>query len=138
MTFSQFSSLALSLSLLAAVGCSPSNQAALGTVNGTLLIDGQPARAGINLEFDPVEKGVRGSTATTNASGEFEAEYSLTRKGVRLGQCIVKLVPPETAPTARGAKRKLPFPDQYYEEIQQVDITSGYNTIELAISTAGN
>ncbi|TWT39464.1 hypothetical protein [Blastopirellula retiformator] len=138
MHFSKLSSLGLLLALLAAVGCSPSNQSSLGTVTGTLHIDGKPARAGINLEFDPVEKGVRGSTATTDDSGQFEAIYSLTRNGVRLGPCVVKLVPPEAVPTSRSAKRKLPFPDQYYEEIQQVDITSGYNTIELAISTSGN
>lgn len=127
----------LLLALIATVGCGSSNQASLGTVTGILLVDGQPARAGINLEFDPVEKGVRGSTATTNAAGQFEAEYSITRKGVRLGQCVVKLVPPETVPTAGSGKRKLPFPEQYYDEIQQVDITSGHTSLELAISKSG-
>ncbi|PQO43269.1 hypothetical protein [Blastopirellula marina] len=138
MQITKLTSIALLLALSAAFGCSPSNQAGLGTVTGSVLIDGQPAPAGLRLEFDPVEKGVRGSTAITNKSGQYEAEYSISRKGVRTGECVVKLVPPETVPTANGKRPKLPFPDQYYEEIRQVNIESGHNTVDIEISKQGN
>lgn len=127
-------SLPLLLTLLTALGCNNANQAGLGTVTGTVLIDGQPAPAGLQLEFDPVEKGVRGSTAVTDAAGYYEADYSISRKGVRLGECVVKLVPPTNAPPAVGKKRNLPYPDQYYEEIRQVQIEAGSNQVDLEIS----
>lgn len=119
---------------LAAVGCGPTSQVDMGSVTGTVYVDGQPARAGLKLEFDPVTKGVRGSTAVTDESGQYEAVYSLSTNGVRVGACDVKLVPPEIAPSAPGKKRKLPFPEKYYEEIIQVDITPGSNTVDLEIS----
>lgn len=122
------------LSCVVAVGCGPGDQAGLGTVTGAVLINGQPAPAGLHLEFDPVEKGVRGSTAVTDSAGRYEAEYSISRKGVRTGQCVIKLVPPETMPSANGKRAKLPFPDNYYEEITQVQVEAGRNTFDLELT----
>lgn len=130
MSFPRTPTLLLLLPLLLAAGCFNSNQSSLGTVSGTVLVDGKPA-SGVRLEFDPLEKGVRGSTAVTNSSGNYEAIYSLSRDGVRLGPCIVKLEAPLTMP---GDKSKLPYPEEYYEEIRQVEITSGHNTVDLEIS----
>jgi len=124
----------LSLLLLVLLGCSSSSDVEMGTVTGTVFIDGTPAPPGLQLEFDPVAKGVRGSTAVTDESGNYEAVYSLSLKGVRVGPCVVKLVPPMTAPPAPGAKPNLPFPDQYYDEIRQATISPGHNTIDLEIS----
>lgn len=128
--------LGLSVVLLAACGCGPGDKTTFGGVTGTVYIDGKPAPAGLKLEFDPVTKGVRGSTAVTNASGQYEAVYSLSRNGVRQGECVVKLVPPERIP-APGKKRKLPFPEEYYESIQQVNIGPGNITLDLEISKKG-
>lgn len=125
------------LLVLGVLGCSSGSQVEMGTVTGTVFVDGSPAGAGLQLEFDPVTKGVRGSTAVTDASGNYEAEYSLSTKGVRTGPCVVKLVAPETAPPAPGRKRKLPFPDPYYDEIRQVTISPGHNTVDLEISKSG-
>ena len=124
----------LGLLALIAVGCGQQSQVEMGRVTGVVYIDGAPARAGLQIEFDPVTKGVRGSTAVTDDSGQFEAVYSLSTKGVRLGDCVVKLVPPELAPPKPGSKRKLPFPSTYYEEIRQVTIDPGHNMLELEIS----
>lgn len=126
--------LGLLLVLLTAVGCGSGSDVSIGTVTGTVFIDGQPAPAGLNIEFDPVAKGVRGSTAVTDDSGNYEAEYSLSTKGVRLGTCVVKLVQPNVAPPAPGQTPKRPFPNEYYEEIRQVNISAGHNTIDLEIS----
>ena len=133
MFHSKLLTLSLSLLLLVLVGCG-SNKDGLGTVTGTLLIDGKPAPAGVRLEFDPVTKGVRGSTAITNESGQFEAIYSISKNGVRQGECVVKLMPPDAPPPTPGKKPKLPFPEKYYEEIIQVDIGPGDHSFELEIS----
>lgn len=124
----------LLLLLFVATGCGPHSQVDMGSVTGTVYVDGKPARAGLQLEFDPVGKGVRGSTAVTDKSGRYEAVYSLSTNGVRVGPCEVKLVPPEIAPPAPGKKRQLPFPEEYYEEILQVDINTGSNTVDLQLS----
>lgn len=126
--------LGILLVLLITAGCGSSSEVSIGTVTGTVFIDGQPAPAGIQLEFDPVTKGVRGSTAVTDASGNYEAVYSLSTNGVRLGSCVVKLAQPNVAPPAPGQMPKRPFPNEYYEEIRQVNISGGHNTIDLEIS----
>lgn len=120
--------------LISIVGCGGGNQSDLARVTGTVLVDGQPAPAGVKLEFDPVTQGVRGSTAVTDASGAYEAVYSISRNGVRLGECVVKLAVPEVAPSKPGQKPKLPFPEKYYQEIRRVDITGGSNQLDFEIS----
>lgn len=137
MCAARWTPLGLLLTLLITTGCGSSSEVSIGTVSGTVFIDGQPAPAGLQLEFDPVTKGVRGSTAVTNESGQYEAEYSLSTKGVRLGTCVVKLVQPNVAPPAPGQMPKRPFPNEYYEEIRQVTISGGHNTIDLEISKNG-
>lgn len=124
----------LVLLLLVVVGCSSDTQVEMGRVTGTVFVDGAPAGAGLQIEFDPVAKGVRGSTAVTDELGQYEAVYSLSTKGVRVGSCVVKLVPPTIAPPAPGKKRNLPFPAPYYDEIRQVTISPGQNTIDLEIA----
>ncbi|MBA2113473.1 hypothetical protein [Bremerella alba] len=125
----------LLLILLIAVGCSSGqNQVEMGHVTGQVFVDGEPAGAGLQLEFAPVTKGVRGSTAVTDDSGYYEAIYSLSSNGVRVGPCVVKLVPPATAPPVPGKKRNLPFPEPYYDEIRQITVSPGQNTIDLEIS----
>jgi len=120
------------VSLVTTFGCSQSDSK-LGKVTGTVFVDGQPASAGLKIEFDPITKGVRGSTAVTDETGRYEAVYSLSRKGVRKGDCVVKLVLPEVAPPRPGRKAKLPFPAQYYDSIQQVSI-NGSTTVDLELS----
>ncbi|MFN3150845.1 hypothetical protein [Bremerella sp.] len=134
MSAARWTPTALLLVLLLTAGCGSGSDVSMGTVTGTVFVDGQPAPAGLQIEFDPTTKGVRGSTAVTNDSGQYEAEYSLSTKGVRLGTCVVKLVQPNVAPSAPGQKPKLPFPNEYYEEIRQVDISAGHNTVDLEIS----
>lgn len=126
--------LGLMLVLLITTGCGSSSDVSIGTVTGKVFIDGQPAPAGIRIEFDPVAKGVRGSTAVTDESGNYEADYSLSTKGVRLGTCVVKLEQPTEAPPAPGQMPKRPFPNEFYEEIRQVNISAGHNTVDLEIS----
>ncbi|MEW4565423.1 hypothetical protein AB1K70_23050 [Bremerella sp. JC770] len=132
MSISQLSCFVLLLTCLVAAGCSGNPGGAdLGTVTGTVYVDGQPAPAGIKLQFDPVTKGVRGSTAVTDESGQYQAVYSISRNGVRLGPCVVKMEPPLFSP---GQKRKYPFPEKYYEEITQVEITSGHQSLDLELT----
>ena len=126
----------LLVAVLAFAGCS-SNDDGFGKVTGTVLVDGQPASAGLRIDFDPVTKGVRGSSAVTDDSGQYEAIYSLSRNGVRQGDVVIKLMKPEIPPPAPGKKPKLPFPEEYYEEIQQVNIGPGQHTIDLEISKTG-
>ncbi|TWT39466.1 hypothetical protein [Blastopirellula retiformator] len=132
------SGLLLLLSLSAIGGCGKKEDVEFGSVTGTLMIDGQTSPAGVKLVFDPLEKGVRGSIATTDESGFFEAVYSASRNGVRTGACVIKLEPPLVVPKTGSGKPKLPYPEKYYEEIQQVNVHGGHTTLELKISKAEN
>ena len=77
-----FSALAL-LMLGVVVGCGPN----LGTVEGDITFDGQPAPAQVEVNFVPVDSSI-GTTATgyTDDAGHFRVAYPGRKLGAPLGE----------------------------------------------------
>ncbi|MBR9804015.1 carboxypeptidase regulatory-like domain-containing protein, partial [bacterium] len=66
-------------------GCGGSSDTPdLGSVSGTVTIDGAPA-SNVTVTFTPVEGG-RASTGTTSSSGHYNLVYSPSEAGAVLGQ----------------------------------------------------
>ena len=120
------------LALLTA-GCGDDGVAEL---EGTLLLDGQPAPEGIGLAFDSLEPGVRGAAGVTGPGGKFKAIYSISRDGCPTGECRARLaIGNEMSPPEQGQALNKKYPDEYYTEISTFEVKSGSNTIELEITS---
>lgn len=75
----------LSASLLLALGCSgaPSDQPALGSVTGTVTLDGTPL-ANVWVGFAP--QGGRSSMGLTDKDGRYKLDYLFDTPGAKVGQ----------------------------------------------------
>ncbi len=96
------------VSLLVAVlgfGCRPASVGA--TVSGTLLLDGQPAPAGIAIEFTPKTSGGSPSNGITDGSGRYELRFSAYTLGAQPGEHVVTLQIPQ-ASNADGTPAGIP------------------------------
>lgn len=79
---------AASLAVASLAGCSRGVGA---TASGTVTLDGQPAPAGIRIEFEPQIKGGSSSAGYTDASGRYELMFNVNTVGVMPGESIVRL-----------------------------------------------
>ena len=75
--------------ILALAGC---NSDGLVTLKGKVTVDGAPAPAGISLQFQPLSEGSP-SYAITDADGNYEAEFSFSKKGIMVGKHRVSFIP---------------------------------------------
>jgi len=129
------------------VGCGDG----LSSLNGHVTIDGQPAPAGVELEFAPVGPTGSSSYASTDASGSYEANFTFQKTGILAGEHSVRLVPggspigpstmpvigPDGKPVAEmNAPERPKFPEHYFQEIQRITIESGSNQIDIPLTTA--
>ena len=136
----------------AVLGC---NADGLVTLKGKVTGDGEPAPAGISFQFQPLSEGSP-SYAITDADGNYEAEFSYSKKGIMVGKHRVSFIPggggggDEAMPdnieelgqsnkpveSAAQANRKRPsFPDSYWGEIMQITIENKSNVIDLPLET---
>lgn len=127
------------ISLMAtAIGCGGRSPGA--TATGTVTIDGQPAPAGIRVDFLPVAAGGSMSTGYTDDSGRYDLFFNANLRGVMPGECIVRLSLSETtgttaSPTVPKTLRHIRIPESFGERSQTVRVvTPGANTIDLEIS----
>ncbi|MBA2117509.1 carboxypeptidase-like regulatory domain-containing protein [Bremerella alba] len=127
---------ALGLSLLAAIamvlGCGGGhNGPPVGSVSGTVTIQGKPA-PDVVVEFTPAEGG-RGSSGTTDGSGNYELIYSSTQMGAQVGKHEVKVSGNQALDDSNTnlMKPKTSVPKEVSEMTREVDVTSGSNTIDL-------
>lgn len=125
--------LASALLVLHLTGCGPSGPE-LGTVEGTLTIDGEPA-SGVRVTFMPEGEG-RPSSGTTDGSGHYELAYSSSHMGALPGKHAVGITPPEPpvdGDVGGGAPLiEKSIPKEYLETKKQVEVTAGSNTIDLS------
>jgi hypothetical protein len=124
-------------------GCSPppADQPPLGTVRGTVTMDGRPL-AGVDVVFAP-DTG-RPSVATTDASGRYELWYINTTKGAKVGPHTVFIRPAEPtdaeAPAAASggapvAARPV-VPAKYNaRSTLAAEVKPGSNTIDFALES---
>ena len=123
--------------LLAVAGC---GQGA-GQVTGQLTIDGQPAPAGLILEFQPQIKESSASYGRTDATGRFEVWKTGSTKGVSPGTSLVRISIPPPDTSGRGPPKlpaeleKLTIPARYGSASElQFDIKPGHQNIDIAIT----
>lgn len=121
----------------------------LASLEGTVTIDGEPAPAGVSLQFTPVTGKGSPSYASTDASGHYEAAFTFQKMGIQPGEHSVRLMPsqvetpmPRIGPDGRpvGPPPVSPLknlPQEYYQEIQKITVEPGSNTINLDLKSEG-
>jgi hypothetical protein len=130
-------------------GCGPSgDQPELGTVTGTVTLDGKPL-AGVAVVFQP-DSG-RPARGRTNAEGKYELTYIRQTKGTKVGPNRVEIAPSEegeaTEESASGGEEspagslksqadKPVVPARYNMKSElKVDVKSGSNTFDFALES---
>jgi len=117
-------------------GCGPSSGPALGTVSGTVTLDGQPLPNAM-VSFYPNEQG-RSSHGTTDADGQYQLKFTGFKDGAMVGQHTVKIETgvqmSEDAPSA--PKRQTQLPEIYNENSELgAEVTRGSNTFDFDLSS---
>jgi len=122
------------------VGCGPSGVGA--TAEGVLTIDGQPAPAGIRIDFQPQGPNGSPSTGITDANGRYQLFFTPARKGVMPGECRVMLqIPPGSGPDGpvpmSESMKTLRLPAKFAGQESPLTRTvkPGRNTIDIEIDT---
>jgi hypothetical protein len=115
--------------LCIAVGCGRSDRPDLGTVQGTVTLDGKPL-AGALVVFTPNGPG-RSASDLTDAAGRYELTYLRDIAGATLGPHVVIIT---TATEERGGREILP--PRYHEKTElSATIAAGANTIDFPLES---
>ena len=116
-------------SLLLAAGCGRSDRPDLGTVQGTVTLDGKPL-AGALVVFTPSGPG-RSASDLTDAAGRYELTYLRDIAGATLGPHVVIIT---TATEERGGREILP--PRYHEKTElSATVAPGSNTIDFPLKS---
>ena len=76
--------------LAAVVGCGGGSTSLGASVTGTVTVNGSPAPAGLNIQFQPVGDGVA-SYGYTNSGGQYELQLTPRTKGATPGENLVSV-----------------------------------------------
>ena len=135
-SFYCFAIFTLSIGLLGCGGAS--DQPELGTVSGTVTLDGEPV-ADAKIQFLPTEGG-RPSFGTSNAEGVFTLNYNAASPGATIGPHIVTITTFKQEELKPGVPGYQPgveerIPKKYWEnsELKQV-VAAGDNQIDFALT----
>ncbi|MEX0669196.1 MAG: carboxypeptidase-like regulatory domain-containing protein [Pirellulales bacterium] len=120
---------ALLLAATAASGCGKSDNPTLGSVSGTVSLDGTPLANALVL-FTPAGEG-RTSRATTNSDGRYILNYLRDIGGANLGPHVVRIT---TASAENGKKESLP-PRYHAKSTLSASVAPGDNTIDLQLES---
>ncbi len=107
------------------------DQPELGTVSGTVTVDGKPA-TNLTVTFLPVDGG-RPSTGATDSSGAYTLIYNANSKGAKIGKHNVRLgvqPDPNADPNAMVNTDHI-LPPKIAAIQKTVDVTAGANRIDL-------
>lgn len=128
-------------------GCSgpPDDQPDLGSVSGTVTLDGEPL-AEATISFQPQGSG-RPSYAVTDSEGYYEMQYTGDAGGAKIGKHLVSISTYQEgdpgAPDPEGQEtRPERVPARYNinaadNEEMTVEVTAGSNTIDFSLSSEG-
>lgn len=131
----------LGMICLTLVGCggAPGDQPDLGTVTGTVTMNGKPL-PGVMVVFSP-ESG-RSSMGLTNDAGEYELEYVGDTKGAKVGQHKISITTAQTDSSEEsgeeesGAPTKETIPPTYNTRTTlSEEVKPGENIINFTLST---
>lgn len=113
--------------LFLAAGCSRSDRPSLGSVSGTVTLDGQPL-ANALVMFTPEGPG-RTSLGTTDAEGRYALAYLRDIVGANLGRHYVRIT---TATEQNGGREILPL-KYHAASTLSADVSAGSNTIDFSL-----
>jgi len=110
------------------------------TARGIVKIDGQPAPAGIRVDFQPQGPNGSPSSGMTDAKGQYELFFTAARKGVMPGECLVRVtVNPQIIdgrPQVPAALKDVRIPESYGRQSTLTrTVKPGHNTIDIEIDT---
>ncbi len=121
-----FSAFLLTIALCPLCGCGSSDRPDLGTVSGTVTLNGQPL-PNAEIVFQHPQK--RFSTATTNENGRYELIYIRDIKGAAVGKHSVVI-------TAKDAARRQVVPLKYnHKTTLTADVKPGDNTFDFKLES---
>lgn len=114
-------------------GSTASDQPDLGTVTGTVTINGKPAE-NVAVYFNPIDSG-RPSTGVTNQSGEYTLVYSAKSLGAKTGAHIVTIAShssvDQNAPITEMPSSEGSLPKEIIDIKKTVEVKPGKNVIDL-------
>jgi hypothetical protein len=113
--------------LLLAGGCSRSERPPLGTVTGTVTLDGRPLADAV-VAFTPEGPG-RTSLGTTDAAGRYRLAYLRDIPGANPGRHVVRIT---TASVDEGRPEILPATYHRRSNLE-AQVEPGDNTIDFAL-----
>ena len=110
-------------------GCSRSGRPALGTVSGTVMLDGRPL-ANAAVRFTPAGKG-RTSQGITDNAGRYRLAYLRDIAGANLGRHAVRIT---TATEENGGREMLP-PRYHAQTVLEATVAAGNNQQNFLLET---
>lgn len=116
-------------------GCSKGNQPPLGSVTGTVTLDGKPL-ANADVTFQPVGPG-RAAMATTDDQGRYEMTYLNDVKGALVGSTVVMITTAKSG-SDDGKTPAVPerLPKRYHKESTlKVEVAEGSNTFNFDLKS---
>ena len=107
----------------------------LGTVTGTVTLDGEPLE-NAEVVFQPT--GGSPSVATTDSAGQYELEYTKDKPGAVVGTHIVRITTQTTSIDESGNEVQIPqrVPERYnYRSELFREVKPGENKIDFPLET---
>jgi hypothetical protein len=128
--------LAISLSLLVALGCTQQSGPKLAKVAGTVKLDGVPVE-GAGLEFIADAGGV--AYGRTDSSGHYYMSFGSSRTGAIVGKNLVKITSSDKVTVGdKKFESKEIFPKSYNVNSELVvDVAAGSNRFDFNCDSAG-
>ncbi len=118
---------AMCVPLLIMSGCGGhGNRPPLGTVHGTVTLDGKPLPRAI-VAFQPIDP-ARTSTGITDDDGKYELIYIRQDKGAKVGAHRVRIS------AAKADKSPLLPPRYNIESVLKAEVRPGDNTLDFSLS----
>lgn len=118
------------------IGCGHNED--LGTVTGTVTLDGEPL-ADAFIEFIPTSGEGSPSYGRTDANGKYELKFSRSESGAWLGPNTVRITT-EDVEDVNGEEQFIPekVPTQYnVNSTLTADVESGSNTFDFELDSEG-
>lgn len=124
---------ALVVLFAAVVGCQQVGPE-LGTVTGTVTMDGQPLE-GATIAFHPATG--RASIGSTDSQGKYELGFTMNEKGALLGKHTVRITVTRDDEGEEGEETPAELPARFNTESElTADVAAGENVIDFALESA--
>lgn len=125
---------------IALVGCGQRSPGA--TVTGSVRLDGQPAPAGLRIDFQPRQPGGSGSSGVTDATGRYELWFNANLRGATPGEhevavSVKRTTGPDGSLAVPDSLRGVRLPKTAGEESTLTrTVKPGVNTIDIDIESS--